>query len=89
MRVSALLMISNDGNLHHKSPNESLVEILQWNDYPTRRFTQINYLDFLQVVEVCSAANGDLGRRVGLVEFEIRVNGHVVDGGFAPELDVD
>ena len=87
--VSALLVIGHDGDLHHEGPDGSVVHVLERDDHPARRFGQLEHFDLLQVVEVGSCAHADLGRRVGLVELEVGVDGHVGQGRLPPELDVD
>ena len=88
MSISALLMIGDDGDLNHKSSNESFVEILERNHDPPGRFVQIDDFDLLQIVEICTAADGDARRGVRFVQLVVRVDGDVANRRFSAELDV-
>ena len=73
--MSNLLVVGCNGDLYHKRPDQSVVEIFEGHDNPAGWLRQFDNLDLLQVVEISPTANGYLGRSVRLVEAKVCVNG--------------
>lgn len=87
--VSAILVVANDSDLDHEGTDGVFSDVLDRYDDPAWRFAEVNDLDFVQVVEVSSAADWDSRRSVRLVEFVVAVDEDLADCGLAWELNVD
>lgn len=88
MSISAILMIADNCNLDHESANGLLSDVFDRNDNPSRWLCEINYFDFIEIIEVSAASNGNARRCVGLVELVITVNIDLAYRSLAMKLDV-
>ena len=57
--VSAVLVVADDCDLDHEGPNWIFADVFDGNYDPAGWFTEINDFDFVEVVEMCAATNGD------------------------------
>ena len=50
VRVSALLVVGRDGDLHHEGPDVAVVQVAQVDRLPAGRLVQLLHLDLLPVM---------------------------------------
>lgn len=55
--IPAILMVTNHCYLNHKCSYRFVSNVFNWNHYPSCWFIQEHYIEFFQVIEVCSYSN--------------------------------
>lgn len=59
VRVTTVLVVADHSHLDHESSNRILADVFDGNDDPPGGLAEVDYFDFVEIVEVSAAADRD------------------------------